>query len=86
PDPVRPGPDRYRVFADEAGRPIWPLIGQLYAYGWDPDSKRPQVDLVLAVARDYDLPPIGVEAAILYYQEHRGEINTMLNLADAERP
>jgi len=86
-DPIRPGPVRVRVLHGDDSRPVWTLIGQLlYAYGWDPDSKRPQVDLVTQVSEDYALPVIAVEAAILYYQEHRGAIEAWLEENEGPRP
>lgn len=86
PDPVRPGPATYRVFIDEDMHlPIWPIMGQLlFGHGWDPDSKRPQVDTILTVAREYDIPSIAVEAAILYYHEHRGAIDALHAANEAE--
>src|SRR5215831_2959825 len=78
-DPIRPGPVRVRVLFDDFSLPVWSLIGQLlYAYHWDPDSKRPQVELVAQVAKEYGMPVIALEAAILYYQEHRGAIESFL--------
>jgi hypothetical protein len=64
---------------EEINVPIWPLIGQLRdVYGWDPDAKRPQLDKVLTVAHEYAIPPVAMEAAILYYQEHRSAIDSWL--------
>ena len=86
-DPVRPGPVRVRVTYADVNVPVWTLIGQLlYAYKWDPDSKRPQVNLVAQVAKDYAVPVIAVEAAILYYQEHRGAIESWLEENEGPRP
>jgi hypothetical protein len=86
-DPVRPGPVRVRVLFDGISLPVWALIGQLlYAHHWDPDSKRPQVELVTQVAKEYALPVIAVEAAILYYQEHRGAIEAWLEENEGQRP
>jgi hypothetical protein len=86
-DPVRPGPVRVRVTYDDVNISVWTLIGQLlYAYHWDPDSKRPQVDLVTQVAKDYAVPSLAVEVAILYYQEHRGAIESWLEENKGPRP
>jgi hypothetical protein len=86
-DPVRPGPVRVPVTYDDVNVPVWAMIGQLlYAHKWDPDSKRPQVNLVAQVAKDYAVPVIAVEAAILYYQEHRGAIESWLEENKGPRP
>ncbi|HEY7034613.1 MAG TPA: hypothetical protein VH482_24965 [Thermomicrobiales bacterium] len=86
-DPIRPGPVRVRVLFEDTGLPVWTLIGQLlYAYHWDPDSRRPQVELVSQVAKDYAVPVIALEAAILYYQEHRGAIESFLAENEGPRP
>lgn len=86
-DPARPGPVRVRVVFDDTSLPVWTLIGQLlYAYRWDPDSKRPQVELVTQVANEYRMPVIALEAAILYYQEHRGAIESFLEENEGPLP
>jgi hypothetical protein len=86
-DPVRPGPVRVRVTYDDVNVPVWTLIGQLlYAHHWDPNSKRPQVDLVAQVADDYGVLVLAVEAAILYYQENRGAIESWLEENEGPRP
>jgi hypothetical protein len=87
-DPVRPGPVRVRVTYDaDMSAPVWTLIGQLlYGYSWDPDSMRPQVEIVAQVAKDYGVPVIAVEAAILNYQEHRGVIEGWLEENEGPRP
>ena len=60
-------------------------FGAAIRLGSDSDSKRPQGDVVTAVAREYDIPTSAVEAAILYDHVHRGAIDTVLAEIEAAR-
>lgn len=66
-DPYRPGPANVRL--RRSGAHVWAVIGYfLYAVKGDEQ----------ALARDYDLSSEEVQAALLYYQRHRPEIDGRL--------
>jgi uncharacterized protein (DUF433 family) len=65
-DPARPGPIEARI--TQVGVPIWALIGYLRAAGGD----------VEMVARDYEMPPDAVRAAIAFYRVHAAAIDARI--------
>lgn len=76
PDKHRPGPDRARLIAEQI--PVWAIIGYIGALAGttEPDAISDEVIAEVAVA--YDISPEAVQAAVLYYREHRGAIDTLL--------
>ncbi len=52
----------------EEGIPVWALIGHLIGVDWD----------VRQVAEDYEIPPAAVEAAVLYYRQHKDALDAVI--------
>ena len=79
-DPHRPGSGRWRLLAEQV--PIWAMIGDLKARGMvDPaDVSRETVD---EIARDYDISPTAVLAALHYYEHHPNGIDAPLEANSA---
>lgn len=64
-------PHRYGVqYATlrEEGIPVWALIGHLIGVNWN----------VRQVADDYEIAPEAVEAAIIYYQQHKDALDAVI--------
>lgn len=76
PDRHRPGVERGRLIAESV--PVWAIIGHIGAVGDTTDPGAITDEVIAQVAFDYDIPLEAVEAAILYYQEHRGAIDALL--------
>ncbi len=66
-DPHRHGA-HYAILRDE-GIPVWALIGHLIGVKWD----------VRQAAKDYEIPTAAVEAAVLYYQQHKDALDAMID-------
>ena len=76
PDKHPPGPARARLLAEQV--PVWAIIGHAGAVAGS-TSPSAFTDVVLAqVADDYDISVEAVRAALLYYHEHRGAIDALL--------
>lgn len=83
PDKHRPGPDRARLITEQI--PVWAIIGYIGALAGttEPDAISDEVLAQAAVA--YDISHSAVQAAILYYREHRAAIDTLLEANAAAR-
>jgi uncharacterized protein (DUF433 family) len=71
PNPHKPGEAEARLREHRIS--VWPLIE--YWYGVDFDKS--------IVARDYDIPPEMVDAALAYYKAHKAIIDARITLATA---
>lgn len=76
PDQYRPGAERARLLAEQV--PVWAIIGHIGALAETTDPGAITDEVIAQVAFDYDVPPEAVDAAVLYYQEHRGAIDALL--------
>ena len=65
-----PGSGRDKARLKDHGVPVWALIAELQANGWD----------IAEVARAYRVPKIAVQAAIHYYQSNKQFIDAFLLL------
>ena len=63
PNPHRPG--AANAWLVGYGVPVWALVGYLDVVNGD----------IRRIARDYDVPVEAVEAAMLYYQQHKTAID-----------
>jgi hypothetical protein len=81
PDPHRPGPARARLLVEQV--PIWAIIGQIGAVGGTTEPADVTAATVFEVAHDFDIPEVAVIAALRYYEQHRGAVDTLL-AANAE--
>jgi hypothetical protein len=82
-DYLRPGASSYRVFPEDV--PIWSVVGDLLAQGWNGGDADDQRAIAEAVAADWNISLDAIAAAILYYQEHRDVIDEVLAKNEAER-
>ena len=71
PNPYKSGESE--AWLRESGVSVWALIE--YWYGVDFDKS--------IVARDYDIPPEAVDAALAYYKAHKAAIDARITLATA---
>lgn len=76
PDKHRPGAARSRLLAEQI--PVWAIIGHIGAVAGTTDPGAIRDEVIARVAADYDVPSEAVDAALLYYQEHRGAIDALL--------
>lgn len=76
PDKHRPGADRARLIAEHV--PVWALIGHAGALAGTTEPDAVSDEVLSQVAFDYDISFEAVQAAMLYYREHRCAINTLL--------
>jgi uncharacterized protein (DUF433 family) len=76
PDVHRPGPARARLLVEQI--PVWVIIGHVGAVASTTDPAAVTDEVIAQVAADYDIPHDAVLAALLYYQEHRGAIDGLL--------
>ena len=76
PDVHRPGPARARLLAEQI--PVWAIIGHIGAVAGTTDVAAITDEVIAQVAADYDVSCEALEAALLYYQEHRGAIDALL--------
>ncbi len=76
PDPHRPGPARGRLLAESI--PVWALIGYIGAIAGSTEPDAITADVIAQVAVDYDVSQEAVQAALLYYEEHRCAIDSLL--------
>jgi len=81
PDRNRPGPDRWRLIAEQI--PIWPLIGLAGALAGTTDPAELRREHVAQIADEYDVSEKAILAALHYYRRRRGAIDTLLE-ANAE--
>lgn len=81
PDRHRPGSARARLIAEQI--PVWAIIGHVQAIAGTSDLSNLPDGITSQVAVDYDVPHEAVLAAMLYYEEHRCAIDTLLE-ANAE--
>lgn len=75
-DPHRPGPARGRLLAESV--PVWALIGYINAIAGSTEPDAITDSVVAKVSVDYDVSEKAVRAALLYYDEHRGAIDALL--------
>jgi uncharacterized protein (DUF433 family) len=76
PDRHRPGPARARLLAEQV--PVWAIIGHAGAVAGTTNPIAFTDEVVAQVAADYDIGIEAVRAALLYYLEHRGAIDALL--------
>ena len=65
-----PGSGRDKARLMDYGTPVWALIAELQANGWD----------IAEVARAYRVPDIAVQAAIHYYERNKRFVDAFLLL------
>lgn len=70
-DSIHPGSAGARLAG--YGVSVWALIGHFRLIGYDK----------VGLAKDFDLPPEAVDAALAYYDEHRDDIDARLRLHEA---
>jgi hypothetical protein len=78
PDPVRPGPSRYRIYLEDWHLPIWPIIGHLKHVTRDADPEEWDAETLTHVAKEWSISLDALAAAVLYYREHRCAIDAWL--------
>jgi uncharacterized protein (DUF433 family) len=76
PDPHRPGPARARLLVEQI--PVWAIVGHVGAVTRTTDPVAITDEVIARVAADFDIRREAVQAALLYYQEHRGAIDALL--------
>ncbi|MFN8591768.1 MAG: hypothetical protein U0031_09945 [Thermomicrobiales bacterium] len=76
PDRHRPGATWGRLRAEQI--PVWAIVGHLAALTGTSDLSSIAEDAIARAAADYDISPEAVRAALLYYGEHRGAIDALL--------
>lgn len=81
PDPHRPGRDRYRLLAEQV--PVWAIIGHIRAIAGTTDPEAITDDVIADTAAGYDIGVRAVQAALLYYAEHRCAVDTLLQANEA---
>lgn len=75
-DPHRPGSARGRLLAEQI--PVWTIIGQIGATGGTTEPDQIAAETIAQVAAEYDVSEAAVAAALLYYEQHRGAIDALL--------
>lgn len=78
PDPLRPGPARYRVFDRGVDLPIWPIIGQLKTVTGRSNPALWDHATIIQTAKEWSMSLDALAAAILYYTEHGCAIDAWL--------
>lgn len=81
PDVHRPGSARYRLLEEQI--PIWAIIGHLKAIAAATDQPHFVEEVIVQTAAEYDVRREAVLAALLYYEEHRGAIDALLEANEA---
>jgi hypothetical protein len=76
PDKHRPGPARYRLLEEQI--PVWAIIGHLKAIAEATDQPYFTEEVISQATAEYDVRREAVIAALLYYEEHRGAIDALL--------
>ena len=76
PDRHRPGRARWRLRAEQI--PIWAVIGHLGAIGGTTEPEKTSLETMALVAREYDIPPVAVAAAMHFYAHNRCPIDALL--------
>ena len=76
PDPHRPGLARGRLLAESI--PVWALVGYMGAIAGSTEPDAVTDDVIAETAEAYDVSREAVQAALLYYEEHRCAIDTLL--------
>ena len=76
PDPHRPGSARGRLVAEQI--PVWAIIGHIGAVGGTTEPDQVSAETIAQVASEYGISEAAVAAALLYYKEHRGAIDALL--------
>ena len=78
PDPVRPGPSRYRIFMEDWHLPIWPIIGQLKHVTKQAEPESWDEQTIADTAKEWGISADAIAAALLYYKENRRAIDAWL--------
>ncbi|MGH2615465.1 MAG: hypothetical protein ACRDJC_09520 [Thermomicrobiales bacterium] len=81
PDKHRPGLARARLVAEQI--PVWAIIGYIGAVVGTTDPTAITNEAIAQVAADYDISHEAVQAALLYYGEHRAVIDALLEANEA---
>ena len=76
PDPHRRGRDRYRLLAEQV--PVWAIIGHIGAVAGTTDPEAIADDVIADTAAGHGIGVRAVQAALLYYAEHRCAVDTLL--------
>ncbi len=76
PDKHRPGLARARLIAEQI--PVWAIVGYVGAVAGTTDPVAITDEAIAQVANDYDISREAVQAALLYYSEHRSAIDALL--------
>jgi hypothetical protein len=76
PDPHRPGPARWRLLAEQM--PVWAVVGHLGAVAGRTEPDAISAESIDEVARERDVPPVAVLAALHYYRRNRGAVDGLL--------
>ncbi len=76
PDPHRPGPARGRLLAGSV--PVWAIIGYIGAIAGSTEPEAITDAVIAEAAAAYDVSDEAVRAALLYYEEHRCAIDSLL--------
>jgi hypothetical protein len=76
PDPHRPGLARGRLLAESV--PVWAIIGYIGAIAGSTEPTAITDKVIAETAEAYDVPYEAVQAALLYYEEHRCAIDSLL--------
>ena len=76
PDPHRPGRARGRLLAESV--PVWAIIGYVGAIAGSTEPDAITDNVIAEVAEAYDVSVEAVQAALLYYDEHRCAIDALL--------
>lgn len=75
-DPHRPGLARGRLLAESV--PVWAIIGYIGAIAGSTEPTAITDDVIADAAAAYDVSHEAVQAALLYYEEHRCAIDALL--------
>jgi hypothetical protein len=65
PDPVRPGPSRYRIYLEDWHLPSWPIIGHLKHVTHDAAPEEWDADTLGHVAKEWSISLDAMAAAVL---------------------
>lgn len=75
-DVHRPGFAHARLLAEQI--PVWAIVGHIKAVAGTTDPAAITDEAITRVVADHDITREAVYAALLYYQEHRGAIDALL--------
>jgi hypothetical protein len=82
PDRHRPGSAYARLLKEQVH--VWAIVGYAKVIAESIDAEAVTDEVVARVAADYDISPEAVRAAMLFYAEHRGAIDAVLEMNNAD--